>query len=109
MFEKFWALYPLHKSRANALSEFQLIHPTPALFEVIIQAIIDQKRWRRWREGYIPNPANWLRERRWEDEREPEITTPAEAQLSGQREYNEDQLRDTLGVSDLFREEVVSG
>ena len=109
MFEKFWALYPLHKSKAKALSEFQMLHPTAALFETIIGAIVSQKQWRRWREGYIPNPANWLRERRWEDEREPEITTPAAAQLSGQREYNEDQLRDTLGVSDLFREEVVSG
>ena len=64
------------------------------LLETMITAIGKWKKTNQWKdEGgrYIPNPANWLRQRRWEDE----VPKPAKlkatviAQQYEQREYDE--------------------
>ena len=60
----------------------------------MITAIGKWKKTKQWKdEGgrYIPNPANWLRHRRWEDEM-PKAAQPKAtviAQQYGQRDYDE--------------------
>ena len=108
-FEKFWAAYPLHKSRAKAHDEYFRIAPDEKLLETIILAIQRQKKWRHWREGYIPAPARGLREERWTDEEEPELTQESgtkrvSAQMYHQREYDNAEMEKALGVFDIYRE-----
>ena len=104
-FDAFWAAYPLHKAKARAYQEFTKISPDTRLLEVILLAIQRQKKWRHWRSGYIPTPANWLRERRWEDEEEPELlearpTRQGSAADYSQREYDEEEMERRLAVDD---------
>lgn len=104
-FDAFWAAYPVHKAKARAYQVYAEISPDTRLLEVILLAIQRQKKWRHWRSGYIPTPANWLRERRWEDEEEPELlearpTRQGSAADYSQREYDEEELERRLAVDD---------
>ena len=36
--------------------------------EVLIDAIKQQKETSQWKSGYIPHPATWLNQGRWEDD-----------------------------------------
>lgn len=106
-FDAFWAAYPLHKSKVKAYEAFQALNPDSKLLEAMILAIQKQKSWRRMREGYIPMPATWIRERRWEDDEEPELKeTKPRRVLAGQdydqREYKESEMRKILGVDSIF-------
>lgn len=106
-FDAFWAAYPLHKSKVKAYEAFQALNPDSKLLEAMILAIQKQKSWRRMREGYIPMPATWIRERRWEDDEEPELKeTKPRRVLAGQdyeqREYKESEMREILGVDSIF-------
>ena len=50
---------------------FERIKPDKQTFDRMMDAISAQKRSRQWTENngqYIPNPATWLNQRRWEDE-----------------------------------------
>ena len=70
-FEAFYAAYPLHVSKQDALKVWNQLHPDSALLDRILSAVEQQKRCAQWnREGgrFIPYPSNWLRGRRWEDE-----------------------------------------
>lgn len=106
-FDAFWAAYPLHKSKVKAYEAFQALNPDSKLLEAMILAIQKQKSWRRMRDGYIPMPATWIRERRWEDDEEPELKeTKPRRVLAGQdyeqREYKESEMREILGVDSIF-------
>lgn len=67
-FEKFWRAYPKKVGKQAARKAF---HRAKAPVESLLQAIAWQKRSDQWsRDGgrYIPNPATWLNQGRWEDE-----------------------------------------
>ena len=69
-FSLFWEKYPRKAAKARARREWERLAPSPELTEAILQAVDAAKGWESWaREGgrYIPNPATWLREERWED------------------------------------------
>lgn len=69
-FSLFWEKYPRKAAKARARREWERLAPSPELTEAILQAVEASKGWESWaREGgrYIPNPATWLREERWED------------------------------------------
>lgn len=107
-FDAFWAAYPLHKSKVKAYEAFQALNPDEKLLEAMILAIRKQVTWRRMREGYIPMPAKWIQERRWEDDEEPELReTKPRRVLAGQdyeqREYNEEEMKKILNVDGIFR------
>ena len=92
-FARFWSVYPRHVAKPNARKAFDKINPDDGLLETMIQAIEQQKRsdqWTRDNGQYIPHPATWLNQRRWEDE------TPAASQKKAviaqdydQRDYTE--------------------
>ncbi len=67
-FEKFWKLYPKKVGKEQARLAFKRVDVP---FSVLQNAIAEQQnsiQWTRENGQYIPNPAVWLAERRWEDE-----------------------------------------
>lgn len=73
-FEKFWEKYPRKTSKPQALKAWQSLKPDNELLEVILSAIEKQKRSEQWTRDngrYIPYPATWLNNKRWEDELKP--------------------------------------
>lgn len=70
-FDLFWAAYPNKTGKGAAEKSWNKLRPTKELFSQIMEALQKAVRCERWvRENgrYIPNPATWLNQRRWEDE-----------------------------------------
>jgi uncharacterized protein YdaU (DUF1376 family) len=67
-FARFWEAYPSKVGRKAAEARFRALKVSDPLLEIMLAAIDAQRRTRRWREGYIPNPATWLHQGRWDDE-----------------------------------------
>lgn len=75
-FERFWKVYPLKVSKAKAEIAWRKLNPNEQLIGVILQAVERAKTSERWRkEGgkYIPYPATFLNQRRWEDKTEVDL------------------------------------
>lgn len=73
-FAEFWAEYPKKVGKKAALTSWKRLKPDAELFERIMQAVIIAKRSEQWsREGgrFIPNPATWINQGRWDDELQP--------------------------------------
>jgi hypothetical protein len=69
-FDEFWQAYPRKTAKGAAEKNWAKIKPTPAMTERILQAITEQRQTEQWqRDGgrYIPHPATWLNQKRWED------------------------------------------
>lgn len=67
-FDRFWAAYPRKVGKGAAERSFERIRPDAALLDGMLRAIESQRQSDAWLRGYIPNPATWLNQRRWEDE-----------------------------------------
>ena len=70
-FAVFWSAYPRKDSKAKAKASWDKLKPDKALVSRIMAALEQHKRSDQWtRDGgqYIPYPATWLNQRRWEDE-----------------------------------------
>jgi hypothetical protein len=67
-FKQFWDAYPEKIGEEDARREWRKLNPSPSQVEDILAAVERQKRFRRWRDGYIPSPAKWLAGKRWTDE-----------------------------------------
>lgn len=71
LFDRFWVAYPKKVGKEKALRAFQKIHPTEDLLYQMIEAIAQQCKVYKWGKEnwkYIPHPATWLNQKRWEDE-----------------------------------------
>lgn len=71
-FEKFWAAYPKKVGKDAARRAFDKREPDAALVSTMVSALGWQKQRDQWlrEEGrFIPNPATWLNQARWEDAR----------------------------------------
>ena len=74
-FQIFWSAYPKKVGKQTAKKAFQKVDVP---LDVLLEALGQQKRLPQWNKDngqYIPNPATWLNQRRWEDE----ITTGGDA------------------------------
>lgn len=73
-FAAFWLAWPEeHRiAKGAARREWYKLRPTAEQAEHWTQAVIAQSQGRRWRAGYVPTPAGWLRDERWDDFVEPE-------------------------------------
>ena len=70
-FDLFWDAYPKDKNKHKALREFQKINPDQHQFKKILVAVEKFKTTKQWQKDngkYIPHAANWLKDRRYEDE-----------------------------------------
>lgn len=75
-FAEFWKAYPHKVGKGAAEKAWNKIRPSKSLVAEILQAVERAKKSAQWqKEGgrYIPNPATWLNQKRWEDELEPQI------------------------------------
>lgn len=70
LFEKFWSAYPRKVGKGAAEKAFKKYKPDDTLLSVMLSALSAQKRSEQWiKENgkFIPYPATWLNQRRWED------------------------------------------
>jgi hypothetical protein len=71
LFEKFWQYYPKKVGKDAALKAFTKRKPDEKLLLQMLKALAVQKGQPNWikEDGqYIPNPATWLNQGRWEDQ-----------------------------------------
>ena len=78
LFLNFWSKYPSKVGKGAAWKAWKKIKSPSAMIDTIISAINEQARTEKWKKDngqYIPNPATWLNQCRWEDEinTEPEV------------------------------------
>ena len=104
LFDRFWSVYPRKEAKAKAKTAFEKIKPDVGLLMRMLDAIEKQKKTDQWtRDGgqYIPHPATWLNQRRWEDE----IPVNAPVQQRQQRVLPAQnfQQRDYTGVDDELK------
>ena len=70
-FEQFWRVYPNRKAKAKAETAWLKLNPSNELFETLMAALAAQSLSPDWvkDEGqFVPHPATWINQRRWEDE-----------------------------------------
>lgn len=70
-FERFYSAYPKKEAKANAVKAFNKLKPDEGLLQTMLTAIEARKSTQEWKKDngqFIPLPASWLNNRRWEDE-----------------------------------------
>lgn len=73
-FEKFWELYPNKKAKPKAYSIFRSLSVLE--LDGISAALpkhIESEQWKKENGKYIPYPATWLNQRRWEDKMDEDV------------------------------------
>ena len=78
-FDAFWNAYPRKVGKGAAEQTFKKYKPNDELLKIVLTAIDEQKHSEQWRKDsgkYIPNPATWLNQKRWEDEVEIDVQQP---------------------------------
>jgi hypothetical protein len=81
-FARFWSAYPNKIGRREAWRVWRQLQPDASLVDTMLAALTRQRASRRWRAEagrYIPNPATWLDQHRWDDELQPELAGSAGA------------------------------
>jgi len=72
-FNEFWEIYPRKIGKKSALQAWDNINPDDELQELILDAIKRNKQTKQWQsQRFIPHPATWLNQERWNDEVESE-------------------------------------
>lgn len=90
-FAEFWKLYPRKVGKQAALKSWKRIKPDAELFDRIMAAVTAAKesdQWQREAGRFIPHPATWLNQGRWDDE----------LPQSGPTAYQRTGKPDTMGV-----------
>lgn len=70
-FNAFYDYYPKHVGRASAARAWAKINPDGLILEKIAAALrwqINQPQWLKDNGQFVPHPATWLNQHRWEDE-----------------------------------------
>lgn len=68
-FDAFWNAYPKKVGKAPAQKSFRKIKVNDKILSDMLSAIDREKSSKQWQDKqFIPNPATWLNQRRWEDE-----------------------------------------
>ena len=113
LFDRFWSAYPRKVAKPAARKKFESLNPDGPLLEKMIQAVERQKKSDQWTKDdgrFIPHPANWISQRRWEDELPASKVKLLPAQDFVQRDYsgvNEQYLTELEQEMNEFRKGVV--
>lgn len=70
-FDRFWESYPRKEAKPTAKKAFEKLNPDEVLLKTMLEAIQRFKETSQWQEEngrFIPHPATWLNQRRWEDD-----------------------------------------
>jgi len=70
-FDTFWKAFPRRVAKGDARkawSQTERIRPDMATLLAAIQAQMQSDQWRKNEGQFIPYPATWLRQERWDDE-----------------------------------------
>jgi hypothetical protein len=89
-FERFWAGYPRKVGKGAARKAWNKLKPVNGLCETICQQVEKAKQTEQWTKEagkFIPNPATWLNQARWEDTYEPANTTQSTHSGFAQKDY----------------------
>ena len=73
-FDQFWSVYPRKIGKEAARKAWRRIKPTADHLEKILAAVKKAKgsyQWQKDNGQYIPHPATWLNQGRWDDEIQP--------------------------------------
>ena len=71
LFEKFWKVYPKKVAKQAAEKAFVKLNPSEATLDDILAGVREWYGTEQWQKNggqFIPNPATFLNDRRWEDE-----------------------------------------
>ena len=71
LFDRFWKTYPNKVGKDAARQAFDKRNPDDALVDLMVSAVELQKQSSKWTKDdgeYIPHPATWLNQGRWQDE-----------------------------------------
>lgn len=101
LFDQFWDAYPKKVAKEPAKKAFLKHKPDQALLDKVLDALQRYKRtdqWTRDNGQFIPNPATWLNQRRWEDEIKPGVGKKVSFQ-----DYNQGESVEYTGI-DLLAE-----
>ena len=82
-FERFWSVYPKKVGKGDARKSFMKIKPSDALLGKMVTAVIAASasfQWKKDKGQFIPNPATWLNQQRWEDDVPPDMGMPDQKQ-----------------------------
>ena len=69
-FERFWKEYPRKIAKSVAFKSFVKINPDDNLFKTMIEKLVAYKETEQWQKDkgrFIPHPATWLNQERWQD------------------------------------------
>ena len=67
-FNEFWEIYPHKVGKKKAMEVWNKLKPDDESIERIIDALKKQKETRQWQDKlYVPHPATWLNQERWND------------------------------------------
>ena len=71
-FNEFWEIYPHKVGKKKALQEWNKINHDDGLLIRILESLEKQKKSKQWdNKQFIPHPATWLNQERWDDLIEP--------------------------------------
>ena len=71
LFEEFYNLYPKKQERLKAEKSFMKLKPSDETFKDILNSLSvmkDSEQWNKDKGQFIPMPATWLNNKRWEDD-----------------------------------------
>ena len=90
--EQFWSAYPRRKAKAAAEKAWRKIDPDDVLTARIVAAVERQAITPEWQKDggqFIPYPATWLNQRRWEDEPDdrPRVSGKTAANIDAARQF----------------------
>lgn len=68
-FSEFWKIYPRKVGKVSAEKKWKTLKVDEELFSRIKKSLDAQKKTKQWQDkNFIPHPATWLGQKRWQDE-----------------------------------------
>lgn len=95
-FDRFWQAYPRRVAKGAARKAWEKLRPDRQLTERILAAVERDKatdQWQRENGRFIPHPATWLNQQRWEDEPDTGAEPPPPPEPYHYPTPEEDQVR----------------
>lgn len=67
-FDRFWSSYPKKVGKQAAMRAYKTHIKRMPPINILVEIISRQKQTDQWQRGYIPNPATWINQGRWDDD-----------------------------------------